>query len=431
LGWPTFQQEVIRLGKKKKKQKQKQKNQPINKNNSIKPKKTNLDIALDNVAAVFREAKKAGLGVKKEGMRNSTYESYEKSMITMLKAIDKMEDIDSKRLLPRYMNGETWDKYFEHIADRYEKGNLSAGQIHRRIHALEAFRQFINNTDVCGKRIKTEVDGKEVWIKEKKIRVGNKDERLDYLKFLGVYRSKDEITAIKATQEEVDLVQLHMNTTTKSGKTSLIVNQLQNDCGGRIKSIFKLEVKDIDFDKKTITFRNDKNNFTRTVPMTKGAERILIDACFGKKPGSPVFTLKYQNGNDMNLEDSVKTVQYYTNNAAKAASVNREDRRFTTHSNRKRYAQNLYDQTRYMSKDQLKKTIGNYVRMQGPNKEILVDRMKKELDRINYYRKKNGLDKKGFSQEHFRRLFVSLHLGHSRCDIVRYYVNFDISVKSQ
>lgn len=30
----------------------------------------------------------------------------------------------------------------------------------------------------------------------------------------------------------------------------------------------------------------------------------------------------------------------------------------------------------------------------------------------------NGLEKKGLSHEHLRRLFVSLHLGHSRIDVV-------------
>jgi hypothetical protein len=42
---------------------------------------------------------------------------------------------------------------------------------------------------------------------------------------------------------------------------------------------------------------------------SKEAARVLADDCFGKKPGSPVFTLKDSNGNDMDLKDSVKTVQ--------------------------------------------------------------------------------------------------------------------------
>ncbi|SHR09567.1 Site-specific recombinase XerC [Mycobacteroides abscessus subsp. abscessus] len=411
------------MGKKKKKQKA-----YTVKNQELKPKvkKSNLDIAKENVEAVFREAEKAGLGVKKAKMRKSTYESYKKSMITMLNDLAKMESPDFKRLLPRYMNGETWDEYFKHLADRYERGTLTAGQIQRRAHALESFRHFINNTDVCGKRIKTIVEGKEVLVKKNKIRIGNKEDRLDYLQDRGVVRSKDEITASKPTLTEVDLVQFHMNKKTKNGQVSLVINQLQNETGGRIKSIFKLEVRDIDFNKKTITFRNDKNNFTRTVPMTVAAEKLLHNACFRKKPGSPVYTLQYKDGNDMNLKDAVKTVQRYTNNAAKKAGINCVNRRFTTHSNRKSYAQRLYNQTRYMSKAQLRKFIGDYVRLQGSNQDIIVERMKKELERVNYYRKKNGLPKTAFTHEHLRRLYVSLHLGHSRQDVVaRNYINVD------
>jgi integrase len=379
------------------------------KNKDLKRSKmTNLEIAVGNVEAAFREGKRAGITVKKANWRDCSYDSYKKSVITMLNDLARMEGQNCKRLLPKYMNGETWDKYFDSLVNRFEQGTLSAGQIQRRVHALEAFRTMVNNTNVCGTNTK--------------IRVGNKVERLDYLKFRGVYRSKDEITAVKPTKAEICAVQSRFNTSTKNGKTSLIINKLQTECGGRIKSIFKLEVRDINFDKNTITFRNDKNNFTRTVPMTREAKVILRVCCAGKKPGSPVFTLTGLNDNDMNLNDSVKTVQRYTNNAAKLAGLAHRDRRFTTHSNRKRYAQNLYDKSRYMSRSQLKKAIGDYVRNQGSNQEIIVNRMKKELDRINNYRKKNGLEKRGFTHEHLRRLLVSLHLGHSRCDIVLSYI---------
>jgi hypothetical protein len=46
-------------------------------------------------------------------------------------------------------------------------------------------------------------------------------------------------------------------------------------------------------------------------------------------------------GNDINLEKSLKTVQIYTNEAAKKAGINRDGRSYSTHSNRKKYAQNL------------------------------------------------------------------------------------------
>lgn len=369
---------------------------------------SNLEIAIQNVEAAFREGKKAGITVKKAKWRNTTYDDYQKSMVTMLNDIAEIEGTDFKRLLPKFMNGSTWDKYFEVLANRYEEDKLSAGQIQRRVNALEAFRVMVRETNVLGK--------------DTTIRVGDKVERLDYLKFRGVYRSKDEITAIKPSNDEIDAIHSNINTKTKNGQISLVINELQVEIGGRIKSVFKLEVRDIDFEKRTVTFRNDKNNFTRTVPMTVAAEKILKDVCHGKKPGSPVFSMNDSKGNDMSLEKSVKTVQRYTNEAAKRAGVNRDNRRFTTHSNRKKYAQNMYDKTRFMTTHQLRKEIGKYVRNQGSNQGIIVERMKKELERINAYRKMNSKDLQRFSHEHLRRMLVSLHLGHSRCDVVLSYI---------
>ncbi|MFB5194273.1 tyrosine-type recombinase/integrase [Neobacillus sp. KR4-4] len=373
--------------------------------------KSALELALEKVELVFQVAELKEIGIKKKKLRKETYISYKKSMATMLTDISKMEGPNYKRLSPTHMNGKMWDKYFEHLIDRYDKGSLSAGQIQRRIHALELFRKTVNDTDLFGIDIT--------------IRVGNKEERLDYLKERGVLRSQDEVTAIKPTKRDIDAVQAHFNTSTRNGKISLVINQLQEECGGRIKSIFKLLVNDIDFEKKKITFRNDKNNFTRTIPMTVAAEKLLRDACDGKKPGSPVFALQHSNGNDMNLENAVETVQRYTKNAAKKAGVSREERRFTTHSNRKYYAQKLYDSIRFMSTYQIRKMIGEYVRAQGSNEEIIIERMRKELDRINYYRKKHNLPKRGLTHEQYRKMCVSLHLGHSRISVLSSYIVVD------
>ena len=378
---------------------------------------SNLQISLDNVEAAFREGKKMGLTVVKETFREESYSSYEKTVKTMIRDLSKLPGVDEKRVLPKYMNGETWDRYFDHLEERYANGTLAASTISKRVHALEAFRQMVNGTNVCGK--------------DSKIRVGDKYERLEGLKDRGVLRSKDNITAMKPSHDQVSLVHSNINTRTKNGQMALIVNQFQYGTGGRIKSVFKLEVRDIDFEKGRITFRNDKNNHTRVVPMTSGARDILKSAIAGKSAGSKVFGMKREDGREMAIGLKVKTIQTYTNAAAKRAGIYRDDRRYTTHSNRKGYAQNLYDSTRNMTKKELDKLIGDYTKSQGSNREQVVQRMKNELDRINTYRIKNGMDKKPFSQEQLRRMLVSLHLGHSRLDVVLSYISPDPLTRSR
>lgn len=375
---------------------------------------SNLDIALDNVDAAFREGEKAGITVEKDTYRSGTYETYESTVKTMIRDLTKNVlggDVNNKRILPKYMNGKTWDQYFDHLTTKYEQGKITADTIQKRVHALEAFRTMVNNTNVCGK--------------DTQIRVGDKEERLDYLQERGVHKSRDEVTAMKPTTMQKDAVHENINRKTAAGEVSYKVNVFQSETGSRIKAAFKLQVKDVNFDKGTITFRNDKNNFTRTIPMTAGAREVLEPFCKGKSGGTPVFTIKDRDGNDKNFKESVKTVQRYTNEAAKKAGVNRENRRYTTHSNRKIYAQNLYNSTKNLTLKELEKKIGEYVRLQGSNKDMLVQRMKNELNRLNAYRDKMGYERAGFTHEHLRRLYTALHLGHSRCDVVLRYIKPD------
>ncbi|QSB50613.1 site-specific integrase [Parageobacillus toebii] len=374
-------------------------------------KMNNLEIAHQNIEAAFREAEKMGLTVKKENYQESCYETYKKAVKTMINDLAELEGIHSKRILPKYFNAETWDKYFDYLIEQYEKGNIAASTIQQRVHALEAFKHFVNHTNVLGK--------------DTKIRIGNIEERLEYLKERGVYRTQDEVTAMKPTKEIVERVHSHIDRSTHNGNTAYLINKLQVETGGRIRAMLKLEVKDVNFEKNTITFRCDKNNFTRTVPLTETARNILRPLCEGKKPGRKIFTIKDRNGNDKKLSEAVKTVQRITREAAEKAGAYQKDNRFTTHSNRKRYAQNLYDQTRFWSKSKLKREIQNYIRMQGSNEENIKKRIKNELHRINRYRKIKKKPIKGFSHEHLRRMYVALHLGHSRCDIVLRYIKPD------
>jgi hypothetical protein len=93
--------------------------------------------------------------------------------------------------------------------------------------------------------------------------------------------------------------------------------------------------------------------------------------------------------------------------------------RFNTHSNRKAFAQNLYDSTKNYTKHQIKGLMSDYIQEQGSNQDQIKERINRELERVNKYRIKNGLAKRSFTREELRILYVSLMLGHSRMSIVK------------
>ena len=78
-----------------------------------------------------------------------------------------------------------------------------------------------------------------------------------------------------------------------------------------------------------------------------------------------------------------------------------------------------------MTSSELKKMINEQLNRQGSNKEKVAARIKSELERINAYRKLKGYKQVGFTHEHLRRLYTSLLLGHSRCDILTRYITPD------
>ncbi|PEY18918.1 hypothetical protein CN340_27295, partial [Bacillus anthracis] len=96
--------------------------------------------------------------------------------------------------------------------------------------------------------------------------------------------------------------------------------------------------------------------------------------------------------------------------------------RFNTHAFRKAYAQDLYNKLAEKSKSELKRYVADHLKIQGSNKEQIVNRLRNEMKRIN----KNNKFKKNFSHEQLRRIVVSLALGHSRVDVVsRNYIVTD------
>lgn len=334
---------------------------------------------------------------------------------------------------PSFWKGYFIDKFFEYREKQFWNGEITADTFKKDIHAIEMFRQAANTTSAFG---------------DKKIRIGNHDERRNYYKERGTYTSNREITASKVNLEQVSVVhnQLEKNYKEKqkivlvgdsknqkraeirahNAEVAYHVNKFQSIFATRVTATLNTVAKNITFDEKTNSIfakqEKDKNDFTRTV-----VERNLSQEDFdyvknlvgNKTGGQSIFELKDNEGKTMNPLDARKEINKLTKEAAKECGMYRKDARFNTHSNRKAAAQAMYDQTKRYSKSKIQSMITDYLSHQGSNAEQIRARLKKELRRVNKYRLENGLPKRSFTREELRVLYVSLLLGHSRQSVVK------------
>ncbi|MDA2599437.1 site-specific integrase [Bacillus cereus group sp. Bc061] len=360
---------------------------------------------------------------RQEGLVTNRNKTYQEAVNRMAKWFE--ENYGPKKANPNHWRGWMVDAYVDHLVDRYEKGDFAGSSIQKVVHSIEKARVIVKETKCLGKK-----DGKPVTI-----RTGLKDERLEMLLEKGVTRSKNDISARKSTMPQADLVRSHLNDNLQfaceTGKNTNVTRNAENISnvvhfqqllGSRITAAMKLKVEDIDFQKGFLTFHKDKNNFTRRVKLSEEAKTFLKGVIDGKSPGALVFEFRKKNGDTMSPKGASSLVQEQVKNAAMAAGLYTKESRYTTHSFRKAYAQNIYDSTRNMSKSQIRDLIAEHLAAQGSNKLQIKRRLKNEMKRIN----KNNTFKNNFSHEQYRRLYCSLCLGHSRIDVVaRHYITPD------
>lgn len=327
---------------------------------------------------------------------------------------------------PKFWKGAWVDGWFDKLADRYDGSDVSASYVLGSAHAFGKLQELVNDHGVW--------KGAGV----EKVRVGLKgsieseEGRLHTLYCRGIGMSQDEVTSIKAKQSDYDKLMDHLDKVIKPTHRNYdsVRNVLtaQRHTGGRITAEVNLKAGDIQGGWKR--YDKDKNTFSRNVPIqSEDAKKFYDGLTTGKSAGSPMFPILGKDGKQMEKRDAGKYVQDLVRKVSAVAGLREDDKRYTTHSTRRLYAQDLYGSTRYTSKEELKKKIAEYVNKQGSNREGIIERIKKEKIRLNYYRIKKRLPQKGFTWEQMRRLYVSLHLGHSRIDHVKRYIEYDVKTK--
>jgi len=249
--------------------------------------------------------------------------------------------------------------------------------------------------------------------------------------------SRGEVTSIKPKGGEfekiLDKIKDVIPEDHRNYQSVVNVLKSQRDTGGRITAECNLRAGDIDLEKKTKKYDKDKNDFNRRTPLKESSTAFYKQLVEGKAEGAPLFPIINSKGKQLNKQLAGKYVQEVLKKAADAAGVNTVDSngkltRYTSHSNRRGYAQQEYNATRYKSRRQLEGMIGDYINLQGSNKEGILKRIENEKLRLNYYNIKNNKPVKDLSWEQLRRLHVALQMGHSRIDHIKRYVDTDAPI---
>lgn len=251
-------------------------------------------------------------------------------------------------------------------------------------------------------------------------RLINVDKCLGVLKGNGLERKlEDGRKGLKITPQQAKSVEEAMSQMkTKYGPEMGKVLEFQRETGARITSALDIRVKDINFDKGTVTFIKDKGNKTRTVqvlhPNYLEKLREMVD---GKKAGRQVFEFRYQIGTTKGqlkpLESTRKEIEREYNKIAKKFGINTEKQSANTHSQRKVYAQTSYTTYATWSYSRLERELIRRVHLDKTG------RTKKRVQALVKEMRKNG---KKLSKEQLARLLASMDLGHNRLDVMKFYI---------
>lgn len=347
------------------------------------------------------------------------------------KVTEKVKELGHEKYYdPRFWKGSWAEEWIEEKILDYQNGDIAAKYVESCVFGITRFSEMVRDEQILG-------TGKKA---ARKVRVGLRGNRKDGTGFLGrlaeegVSDDKNAVTSIKPSKGNPELRKIidHLDQvipkTDPNYRTTIALLCSQYFTGGRINAEVNLKAKDIDLEKMTKKYDRDKHKFTRRTPIDEEFRGFFETLTQGKKEGADVFRFVRKDGTDMSRTEKVKYVQEKLREASIFSGVNylNEDgveMRYTTHSNRRAYAQREIDKTKKWNREKTINEIGKYLNLQGSNKEKIIKRIQNEKDHINWRNKRNGKPMRTFMDWELKLLYVSLRLGHSRIEITRRYIH--------
>jgi integrase len=362
---------------------------------------------LDKIDMVYEKAREMRLNFNQDNpdknLADRTYNTYRDVVKAYANHLHKEYGIeDIAKAKPRH----AYDYVNKQIEDYKTGKNASVYSIKRFAHAIESFRQASAETGVF----------------RRACAIGDKRQILDQLKSEGMVRSSVDSKSLKANHSDYQKVDAQIQNSQSPHKGTIQkLHQVQRFIGCRSIEACRMKVKDINFKDSVVRIKG-KGGLVRYVQVKdKGTMDMLKAQSAGKRGGAPVFQIRGRDGNEKGANEMAKLLKKEVRNAAVRAGVDRDGKKYTSHSGRKAFAQANMDGYKKKSVRQLRQEIGNRIKADKV--------LKKKYDRTlkNVRSKIKDPDKRKereLTHKELCTLLTSFDLGHGRLDVVRFYASY-------
>ncbi|HFU6605911.1 TPA: recombinase XerD [Bacillus pacificus] len=357
-----------------------------------------IDRVFDYIASEkisFQESKQEN----ESALASTSVDSYGDIVKTYDRWLQEHHGISIDRAKPRHFY-----EYMEQKVVDYQNGNGSAWTLRKIPHAIHAFQEASALSKVF----------------KHKCKVGDKRVVLNSLTERGIFRRAKDSKSLKANDADFQKIQERVASCRSIYKEYVSnVHESQRQITLRIHEAVKLQVRDINFKTGVVTV-NGKGGLIRDVKVrSKNYLEKLRGLCAGKKPGADVFRTQNKKGDPPSREHRMAIAKERIRIAAEQAGVCRNGKRYTTHSGRKAYSQERFEEMKKYSQRRVQKEFDKLCK----NKRI----KQKADEALNDIRKKikpENRDKREFTNQERILFMISCEIGHFRLNVMRYYVEY-------
>lgn len=286
------------------------------------------------------------------------------------------------------------EEFIQHQLERFSRDEIAAGTVKTYIHALSKLQNMAR--DQTGKRI----------------RVINAEKALERANASGAIRHYEDADKGRIINREQAEQMIHSLVESRSHNAQVLSEyaRFSMETGSRISAGLRLQVKDLNFERNTVTFHSDKGGKTRTVLIDPKYMSHLKTLVEGKSSGRQVFELRNRKGHLLKISTARKQAEnLYARHASK---LGLEGANY--HSQRKAFANARYSEYKAMNYKALERDLARRMK-DSPQ----LARKMQALESKSGARHGSG---RHYSHQQLAKLLVSIDLGHERLDVLRFYL---------